>query len=168
MSFYICKKHKYFSDSMKCYLFLILTMLIIISTGCVKKEAINEEDAIYTSSTKLEDLTDIPFPEIVFVEGTESRYAGGNSKEYKLFISSSKGKEKLVEDIKKEVGSRLTKWSQSDTTYSFFRHNTHHDVRNEGMGNTTFMVEITIPKSSNDTIYVKERMMNNTPKKMME
>ena len=148
--------------------YLIYIILLIILISCVRKDTINKDDTIYYTSTKLSELTGIQFPKVVFVDGIESRYMGGNSKEYKLFIPSSKEKENLMEEIKKDLTSFNTKWSQSDTTFSFLSHSTRCEQRNEGIGNTTFMVNITIPKFSNDTIYEVEHMMDNTPKKIIE
>ncbi|MDE6753036.1 MAG: hypothetical protein K2J82_00315 [Muribaculaceae bacterium] len=116
----------------------------------------------------MSDLTDITFPEVVFIDGAENRYVGGNSKEYKLLISSSKGKKKLLEEIKKDILGGHTDWAQTDTNFSFIGQRAHSEVTNNGMGNPTLIVNITIPRFSNDTIYVEERLMNNTPRKTIE
>lgn len=152
----------------ECFPCLIYIISTIVFVGCVRQESLTKEDVIYANSTKLRELTKVPFPKVTFVDGTETRYAGGNRKEYKLIIASSEGKTSLLEKIKEELLNRNRNWTQSDTTFSFSSHSTHYDITNKGIGNTTLMVTITVPMSSNDTIYIEERMMNNTPEKNIE
>lgn len=143
---------------MKKCLYLICNIILIVSVGCVKSEPLSEEEATYSTSEKLSELTNVQFPEVKFIDGVKKETGSlASTMSYKVIFSHSDEKDAVVEKINELLRSKQSEWSQSDSAYSFHSDYTIYGIR-KNYPNTLFLVDITIPKDSNDTIYISQRV----------
>lgn len=128
-----------------------------MTTSCVS-DRLDKDEAKYSSLEKLSELTKVQFPELQFVEGTETKSIGAESKDYKLIFTHGSEKENVIKSITSLLEQNNADWSQSYEGYTFRKIFGSNVTPQGANGSASFSVLVSIPQGSNDTIYIREIM----------